>query len=104
MTSQCAEDDEDSSSIDSTDQSEPEIEEDEPNYRDIRMNKNEDNFNVSLRLSKFFEDVEKSRKYSLPATGNDIRDGIRFEEKMYRVIPIKLDEKIPELRKLINSN
>lgn len=66
------------------------------------MNKNEDNFNDSLHLNMFSESIEESRKHLLPTTGNHTRDGIRFEEKMYRVIPIKLDEKIPELRKLIN--
>lgn len=68
------------------------------------MNQDEDNFNASLRLSKFREDVEKSRKCLPPTAGDETRDGIRFEGKMYRVIPIKLDEKIPELRKLIDSS
>lgn len=56
-------------------------------------------------LNKFFEEHVESGKKHLPSTMNrDIENHIRSEGKMYRVLPIKLDEKVFKSKQPVASN
>ncbi|XP_034181171.1 uncharacterized protein LOC117604801 [Osmia lignaria lignaria] len=56
---------------------------------------NEDYHSTVFRLNKFFRDHVENTEKHLPSTlNNNEPNNIQFEEKMYRVIPLKLDEKV----------
>lgn len=56
---------------------------------------NEDYRSTAFRLNKFFRDHVENTEKHLPSTlNNNEPNNIQFEEKMYRVIPLKLDEKV----------
>ncbi|XP_043512086.1 uncharacterized protein LOC122529739 [Frieseomelitta varia] len=60
-----------------------------------------------FRLNKFYDDhVGNTRKHLKPDARNDVWSDFEFEEKMYRVIPLKLDGKIFESKRstLTNEN
>ncbi|XP_076644705.1 uncharacterized protein LOC143354469 isoform X2 [Halictus rubicundus] len=108
MTNNSGEDDnmsEDSEFLDSSDQSETETETDKEDdtYPDLKATKTDDNYNRSFHLNKFFEDMDDTKKYVTSNTVNDTDNDILFDNKIYRVIPMKLDE-IPELKNPSNKN
>ncbi|XP_076167579.1 uncharacterized protein LOC143146808 [Ptiloglossa arizonensis] len=106
MTNGCAEDSKnvkDSDYFISSDESDSE--EDDPICPDSDANENKNQSDIKYQLNKFFENhVEKTEKYlPLNVTYNIDKD-VQFEEKMYRVIPIKIDPKISKLKNSITSN
>lgn len=53
-----------------------------------------------FRLNKFYDDhAGNTRKHLKPDARNDVRSDFEFEEKMYKVIPLKLDGKIFESKR-----
>ncbi|XP_076293943.1 uncharacterized protein LOC143215581 [Lasioglossum baleicum] len=86
---------EDSEFLDSSDQSETESETDKEDdtYSDTKSTKTDDNYySRSFYLNKFFEDIDETKKYVTLNIENDTNDDILFDNKIYRVIPMKLDE------------
>ncbi|CAL7938813.1 unnamed protein product [Xylocopa violacea] len=61
--------------------------EDEQNFE------NGQNYDTVFRLNKFFHDhVDNTRKHLSSSTRNSVWNDFKFEEKMYRVIPLRLNE------------
>ncbi|XP_033329272.1 uncharacterized protein LOC117221984 [Megalopta genalis] len=103
MTNRHAEDEQTSEDSDFEESSASETEEeDEPDYADIELRNNSNE--TSLRLSKFFQEIDETKKYSPSSTVNEVRANTRFEKKMYRVIPMKLDPGTPKLRSSIGKS
>ncbi|XP_078033144.1 uncharacterized protein LOC144467976 [Augochlora pura] len=99
MTKRRVEDEESSEESDFADSSASETEEeDEPEDPETELRTK--NAGSSVRLSKFFQEIDVAKKYSPMDTGN--KAGIQFEKNMYRVIPMRLDPSIPKLRNLID--
>lgn len=101
MTKECTEDSESSNDSDysfSSNESDSESEESDDMCPDL-------NGDSVGNLNKFFEEYVEDGKKHLPSTMNhDIENHIRSEGKMYRVLPIKLDEKIFKSKQPVASN
>ncbi|XP_017798843.1 PREDICTED: uncharacterized protein LOC108579746 [Habropoda laboriosa] len=70
---------------------------DEDQSDEIEQNlEKENNYNKTVHLNKFFEEhVENTRKHLSSSVHNDsVWNDFVFEDKMYRVIPLKLSEKL----------
>ncbi|CAK9811284.1 hypothetical protein ANTPLA_LOCUS6965 [Anthophora plagiata] len=89
----------DESDISTDDNDEDQSDETEQNFGE------ENNHNRAIHLSKFFEEhVENTKKHSSSNVRKDaIWNDFVFEEKMYRVIPIKLSEKLLKTKSSILS-
>lgn len=84
----------DESDIEDNDENYSETDEDEQNFG------NERDCDTIFRLNKFYDDHEgNTRKHSKPNACNNVWSDFEFEEKMYRVIPLKLDGKIFESKR-----
>lgn len=100
MTNKCSEDSANSEDEDyfiSSDEtcSENDDDDDHSDQSEIEDSSNEDQYSTTFRLNKFFQDHVENTEKHVPFTSNSNADNdIQFENKMYRVIPIKLDEKI----------
>ncbi|XP_076681961.1 uncharacterized protein LOC143376040 isoform X2 [Andrena cerasifolii] len=101
MTKECTEDSESSNDSDysfSSNESDSESEENDVMCPDL-------NGDSVGNLSKFFEEhVEGGKKHSPSTMSHDIENHTRSEGKMYRVLPIKLDEKIFKSKQPVASN
>lgn len=76
-----------------------------------KINENEQNFgngrdcDTIFRLSKSYEDhASNTRKHLKPDTRKDAWNDFVFEDKMYRVIPLRLDEKIFKSKYTTSTN
>ncbi|CAK9823725.1 hypothetical protein ANTRET_LOCUS2011 [Anthophora retusa] len=89
----------DESDISTDDNEEDQSDENEQNFG------KENNHNRAIHLSKFFEEhVENTKKHLSSNMRKDtIWNDFVFEEKMYRVIPIKLSEKLLKRKSSILS-
>ena len=84
----------DESDIEDNDETCSEADEDEQNFGNGR------NCDTIFRLNRFHDDhAVNTRKHLKPDARNDVWNDFEFEEKMYRVIPLKLDGKIFESKR-----
>ncbi|KAK1130906.1 hypothetical protein K0M31_017210 [Melipona bicolor] len=84
----------DESDIEDNDETYSETDKDEQNFG------NERDCDTIFRLNKSDDDhVGNTQKHSKPDARNNVWSDFEFEEKMYRVIPLKLDEKIFESKR-----
>nr|XP_012141163.1 PREDICTED: uncharacterized protein LOC105662542 [Megachile rotundata]XP_012141164.1 PREDICTED: uncharacterized protein LOC105662542 [Megachile rotundata]XP_012141165.1 PREDICTED: uncharacterized protein LOC105662542 [Megachile rotundata] len=100
MTNNCSEESansEDEDSFISSDEScsENEDDDDHSDLSETEDSPDEEQHSPTFRLNKFFEDHINNTEKHVPLTlNNNEPNDIKFENKMYRVIPIKLDEKV----------
>ncbi|CAD1473043.1 unnamed protein product, partial [Heterotrigona itama] len=88
----------DESDIEDNGENYPETDEDEQNFG------NERDCDTIFRLNKFYDDhVGNTRGHLKPNACNDVWSDFEFEEKMYRVIPLKLDGEIFESKQGYSS-
>lgn len=72
---------------------------------DVSDSENENDTDINVDLNQFFEDhIESTRKFVISNTNRNTEKKIQFEEKMYRVIPVKLDETIFKFENLATTN